>query len=107
MLIKKTSVEVTFLVMHGEIPFPTFFSFHPYICLNYSCSSHSSTSALLLGMFFALPGHGNKYMYSSQGPRDGIRCRAMQSMGVDVYTLDDKHSGMLHITFFKDAQTND
>ena len=47
-------------------------------------------------MFFALPGHGNKYMFSSQGPRDGIRCRSLQGTGMDVYTLDDKHSGVLY-----------
>ena len=37
---------------------------------------------LLLGMFYALPSvNPSSSSWSSQGPRDGIRCRALQGEG--------------------------
>ena len=50
-----------------------------------------SENVLLLGMFYSQD--TPKSSWSSQGPRDRIRCIALEEkLHMNVYTLDDKHS---------------
>jgi hypothetical protein len=55
-------------------------------------SRRDPESILLLGMVFA---HQAMEPKRGQEFRDRVRCQAVQNLGYNVYTLDDKHNGEL------------
>eukprot|EP01041_Mallomonas_annulata_P009276 gene9276-19254_t len=51
------------------------------------------SKALLLGMYYSFEEEPKR----GQGFRDGVRCSALESLGYEVFTLDDKHKESISV----------